>query len=329
MADPTIDDVASMSGEDFANFAATFDANTQTGEPTLAPQADAVPPTEPASEEDVAPAASESSSEEATLSDMSPEDFYTAIVAPMRAKGKEVAFTDPEEIRTLIQKGIGYEQNMGKVKKYQRHIEALDKEGLMNEDTLNLIIDLAKGKPEALKQYITNNKIDVYDMIVTDSEGYKPENHITSEEEFEHTEMVQEIKSYDGYDLIQPIVETDWDKESQDKVLADPALAKHIIAAAKAGIHDMVLVEAEKVKLLASQPMSDLDAYVAAGNKLHKKGAFDKISQKTSNVDEKIMPKNIATNSRKPTTSTGTPSMEEISKMSPEELRKFAAKHDI
>lgn len=335
MSNPTIDDVASMSGEDFADFASNFDPS-QIEEGSSVPE----PANEPQEEQEEDEPVEQDSIEEGEepeeededstdSSEMSPEDFYAALVVPMKANGKEVSFTDPEEIRTLVQKGIGYEQRMGKLKKFQRHMETLDKENLMNDDTLNLIIDLARGKPEALKAYVENNKIDIYDVIGLDTDNYAPEKHIPSEEEYTQSQVQQEVKSLPDYDLIKPIVESDWDIESQNKLLADPALATNLIEAAKAGIHDMVLAEAEKVKLLASQPMSDLDAYFVAGNKLHAKGAFDKISKKTSNVDENIKPKNIATNGKKSTRSTGAPSMADIAKMSPEQLRQFAAKHDL
>lgn len=338
MSQPTMDEIVSMSESDFANFAASFDLQTDEGhiipkeaeveadktdESTEEVDTDEIDQTSDLEEDDEEPNQDEE--------ELDAESFYSALTAPIKAAGKEFSFTDPEEIRTLMQKGIGYEKRMGQLNKFQRHMEALDKAELLNDSTLNLIIDLAHGKPEALRQYIDKNKIDVYDIIGIDSESYTPEKHVATEEEYAQSQVVQEIKSLDGYENIQPIVENDWDEESRNKVLADPQLATYLIDAAKAGIHDMVLKEAEKVKLLASEPLSDLAAYVEAGNKLHKQGAFDKMSKKkTSNVDETIQPTNVSShNKRSSKRKKGVASVKDIASMSVEELQKFAVENNL
>ena len=325
MSQPTLDDIASLDGEAFAKFAQEYSPDM--GEASVSEQAEQTPTDE--LEDDA-----ESFSEEATDDFEEDEgegttDFYKALTAPIKAAGKEFTFTDPEEIRTLLQKGIGFEQRMGHLKKFQRHIETLDKENLLNDNTLNLIVDLARGKPEALKRYIVSNKIDVYDIIGLDESEYTPEKHIPSEDEYEQNIVKQEILALADFDLIEPLLADEWDKESQKKLLADPALAKNLIQAAKVGIHDLILKEAQKVKLLASQPMSDIEAYMQAGNKLHKQGAFDKMTKRSSNVDETIKPKNVtahnvtAQRTKKPKT------VKDLASMSEAELRAFAAANNL
>lgn len=340
MSQPSMDEIVSMSESDFANFAASFDLQTDEGHviPKEA-EVEADKPEKDLEEVDTDETDQTSDLEEEEEDDEEPNQneeldeaaFYTALTAPIKAAGKEFSFTDPEEIRTLMQKGIGYEKRMGQLNKFQRHMEALDKAELLNDSTLNLIIDLAHGKPEALRQYIDKNNIEVYDIIGIDSESYTPEKHVATEEEYAQSQVIQEIKSLDGYETIQPIVENDWDEESRNKVLADPQLATYLIDAAKAGIHDMVLKEAEKVKLLASEPLSDLAAYVEAGNKLHKQGAFDKMSKKkTSNVDETIQPTNVSShNKRSSKRKNGAASIKDIASMSVEELQKFAVENNL
>lgn len=334
MAQPTLDEIASMSESDFANFAASFDPSQYDEGQDTSDEAD----DEVADDTDVDDAtdADDDDSKESDDSDVDNEDaeidaeaFFKALTAPMKAAGKEFSFTDPEEIRTLIQKGIGFEKRMGQLGKYQRHMEALDKAELLNDDTLNLIIDLAHGKPEALKQYIENNGIDVYDIIGLDAGAYKPEKHVTSQEEYEQSQVVQEIKSLEGYELVQSLAETEWDEDSRSKMLASPALVANMIQAVKAGVHDMVVKEAEKVKLLASSPMTDLEAYIAAGNKLHEKGAFDKISKKNSNVNETIQPKNVSSHSKSSKRKAGTKTIKDLTKMTTAELQAFAAENNL
>jgi len=341
MAQPTLDELASMSESDFANFAASFDPHAIDDEGQTSSDEEEEVDTEVTEEDDEATGADDDTSnedeeaeeeddEDEVIVELSPEEFFKALTAPIKAAGKELSFTDPEEIRTLLQKGIGFEKRMGQLNKWQRHMEALDKAELLNDNTLNLIIDLANGKPEAIKQYMESNNIDVYDVIGLDATEYTPEKHVASEEEYEKSQVEQEIKSLEGYDLIKPLVETEWDEESRDKLLANPEISKNMIQAAKVGIHDMVLKEAEKVKLLASQPMSDLEAYIKAGNKLHKQGAFDKMSNKqTSNVDETIKPKNVSAQSRRSNRKAGAKTVADLAKMSPEELQRFAAENNL
>ncbi|AUR93615.1 hypothetical protein NVP1188A_47 [Vibrio phage 1.188.A._10N.286.51.A6] len=343
MGNPSLDDVVAMDEQAFADFANTFDAGAVSEEAASSPSG------EESTEETTDPTASaEEGSEETTeITDEEtttvgdtgdgettegtiPEGFYDALTAPFKAAGKEVSFTDPEEMRTLMKKGIGFEQRMGSLKKFERHMNALDKQGILNDDTINLVIELAQGKPEALKQYIEKNNIDVYDVIGIDNTEYSPEKHVQSEEEFQNEQVVQEIQSLDGYEIIKPLAEDEWDDKSREQLLASPELAKSMIRAANAGVHDMILVEAEKVKLLASVPISDFDAYMQAGDKLHKSGAFDKIAKKgKSNVSNEIKPTNVAPQTKQTGRKSAMPTMAEVAKMTPEQLAKFAAEHNI
>lgn len=331
MTTPTLNDVAAMSSTDFAMFAGGFKGEAHPLEDSVDAPATVVP--EVTTETNTMDVNGQQQQEEPSatieVDGDAASQFYQALTAPIKAAGKELSFTDPEEIRTLIQKGIGYTKKMGQLNKFQRHMETLDKENLLNDNTLNLIIDLARGKPEALKQYIESNKVDVYNIIGLDASNYQPEKHIPSEDEYESDQLVQEVKSTEGYELIQGIAEKDWDEESRQKLFADPELARNIIAAAKAGIHEMVLVEAEKVKLLASQPISDLQAYIEAGTKLHKQGAFDKMTNKSSNVSTTIQPQNVSAHSKQSPRTTKPSSVNDLLSMDVEALRKFAAENNL
>lgn len=230
------------------------------------------------------------------------EAFYKALTAPIQMAGKKLSFSNPEEIVTLMQKGAGFDKNLAKMGKFKRHFEVLEQNELLDDSTLNTIVDVAKGDVQALKTFIDANDIDIYELLGMEESKYTPKKHVKSAEEFEASEKENEIKSLSGYSDIQTLVEEEWDDESRSIVLSDKDAAQGIIELVKSGQHDAVMAEAEKVKILASGDLTDIKAYATAYTRLKEAGILDKAKPKsTSNVDtDKLTsPKSKKTSQRK------------------------------
>ena len=184
---------------------------------------------------------------------------YEEIFKPFKANGKELTPKDINDIRTLMQKGANYTQKMQDIKPYRRVVESLNKAGI-NEDSLNLLIDVHNGDPEAIKKVIQLHKLDPMEFDLEDIKHVN-KNHMVSDAEVEYAQTLDDVES--SLPQITELLSKRWDSSSKEKVLSDPRILKALHEEISMGRFDEVQARLESEKTFGRYDnVSDLDAYI-------------------------------------------------------------------
>ena len=267
------------------------------------------------------------------------EEFYNVLTSPIKAGGKEITIRTPEEAVKLIQKGVDYSNKMAQLASARANQEMLKQHGLDDPQKLSFLIDVSKGKPEAIQKLIQDLDIDPIDIDAYSESTYKPTNYAPSVEEQQIKDRIQRFKqeNENGSEVINSLINSnDWDNESLDQVAIDETILPTILAHRNMGVYDMVVNEVARRRLLSQIPSGtrQLDAYNAVLVEMDSQGAFANLNiqghqqqgskpiasgprvqpKTTSNVAKVTQPKRTR-NVAKPTLDYSTMSDEEFLKL--------------
>lgn len=110
---------------------------------------------------------------------------FSTLMAPIKANGQEIQIKSPEDARTLIQKGLNYDEKMVSIKPVRLAGKALEragiiKDGIIDEVALNRMIDFNNGNVEVVKERLKELEIDPLDLDL-DATNYQAQDHMVSE----------------------------------------------------------------------------------------------------------------------------------------------------
>lgn len=196
--------------------------------------------------------------------EISAEEFRAMLTAPFKASGREVSFSDPNDIIRLMQQGFDYQKKMAGLKPQKRIIKTLEQHGLLDESKVNQLIELSQGKPEAIAQYLKDHNIDTYNLPDVEETPHQYGNYVVSEQSVTFEEKVKDLQetSYGNEVLsfMSNLPDSDFAKITANQNIIDD-LAFH----AQSGLMNDALNQLEKDRALGRVPsdMSLLDAYNA------------------------------------------------------------------
>jgi len=256
-----------------------------------------------------------SDNEEEDSTDDEPESikasaFYKALTAPIKANGKMVSVTSPEEAIKLIQKGLGYNAEMVKLKPAKQMLKTLEQNKMLNNESITLAVDLLSGNTDALIKLMKDKGIDPLELDVSTEKEYKAVSRIASEESVQFDDVINSIKDSSYFDSTVEQVQK-WDKKSQTSIAQDPRLIAQLNAQMENGIYKQIKSELDRQQALDSETisgLSDLEAYVAVGRLMTQNGSLvvpnAQGTASTSQVGKQVQPRadsrtNLKTQSKK------------------------------
>lgn len=169
------------------------------------------------------------------------KSFYEKVTSTeFKANGKTVkGFTDPEKIIKAQQMLYGFEEKMSGFKKYRPLMSALDKSGMIeNHDKFNLMMDVMSGDKEALKHFISINKIDPIVDLDLDDIKYTGANYVETDEAMNIKETLQRAKEYGVEDKFREVVGSQWDADSFKEFSAKPQVRDDLLHHMTAKLYD-------------------------------------------------------------------------------------------
>lgn len=193
--------------------------------------------------------------------------FYTAVMSPIKANGKDFQARSPEEAIKLMQMGANYTQKMQTIAPYRKKIQMLQNAGLLDDDKLNYLIDLSQGNKEAVKKLLKDSKLDPLDLDIDNESAYIPGNHTVSDSEVQLQSIVDDLKSTpQGLETLRLI--QGWDQASLNEIWKSPSMVTTLNEQRQNGVYDFIVKEMEHQKMLGNIPegTSFLDAYKAVGD---------------------------------------------------------------
>lgn len=200
--------------------------------------------------------------------------FYEAILnQPIKANGKEISLSKPEDVISLIQMGANYHQKMAAIKPSRRITKMLESADLMDESKIGFLIDLHNKNPQAIAKLMKDSEIDFMDFDVEQGAGYKSEHQAPSEESITLEDTILELRSSPGFVDMFKTITTNWDTGSQDTLAKNPGLLRILDAQKASGNFDIVMAELARERMLGRlDGIPDLQAYGQLEAQLNEQG---------------------------------------------------------
>lgn len=281
---PGTADAATPAEEDTLVGLSDAELDTVGSEPGSAPKAEDPPKTPEAGSEaepgtqaqpeagakgEQAPANPETKAEEA----FDYKAAFDQIMAPFKANGKTYKLETPEEAIQLMQKGANYTLKMQGLKPHLRVVRMLENNGLLDENKINFMIDLAKNDPQAIHKLLQDAKIDPMDMDMSQEQTYRPGNYSVSDAEMSFNDVLNDVMSSEHGQKTVATITKNWDEHSKDALFREPELLRIFSNQMESGVFDKISTEIERQRILGNLlNVSFVDAYRAVGDHLQQQG---------------------------------------------------------
>ena len=203
------------------------------------------------------------------------EAAYKRIMAPFKASKRMMQVDNIDDAIALMQKGADYHSKMKTLSPNLKVVSMLEKEGLLKQDKLNNLIDLAKKDPKAIAQLIKDSGIDPLDIDNDEDVNYKPNNYSVSDKEFAINQVIDDIKDTPSFDKTINILQREWDVESRKTVSENPAIISVINEHVFNGIYDKVISIVDRERALGRlSNVPDVEAYRLVAEDLQQNGTI-------------------------------------------------------
>lgn len=222
-------------------------------------------------------------SDEDTNTNVDPEDGSQFQPMTFKANGKEITIDNREDAIRLMQQSFGAQKLVSEYKESRPYVKALNDHGLMNGETLNLIIAAKQGNVAAYKALantfgISDEQLDDFAYSEDADKEYTPENNIESEETFNLRDTIQELEvSYaEEFPVVRNVINT-WDDSSLMAIRQDPSIMSDLSHLQRIGMLEPILADAQKAKTLGRVPnnISDVQLIGSLVNMLSEKAGYN------------------------------------------------------
>lgn len=211
------------------------------------------------------------------------QEFYEQITKPFKANGKEVKVNSAEEAISLMQMGANYHKKMASLKPNLKMMQTLEKNGLLSEDKISFLVDLANKDLKAVSKLIKDGNIDLMDLDTEGTDGYVPKTSVVNDSEYDLNETLSEIRDTPTYSKTISTITSSWDNDSKTVIYQNPELIKVINDHMASGIYEIITNEVAKERMFGRlQGMSDLAAYKTVGDAIQQRGGFDHIGNESN-----------------------------------------------
>lgn len=220
---------------------------------------------------------------------------YKEIFAPFKANGKTVQVRNKDEAIRLMQMGAGYTKTMMELKPQLTQVRTLKNNGI-DDATLNYLIELKNGNPDAVKKLVRESGIDPLDIETgeagqTADASYRPKDYRASETQVEFELAVAQVATSDsGKAVLESVRE--WDGQSREVAYKDPAILGVLTDQKQAGIYDQIVAQVDHERMLGNlKGVSFLDAYQQVGTIMSTNGLLKGVPapvEQTTTVTETV-----------------------------------------
>jgi hypothetical protein len=200
------------------------------------------------------------------------EAQYKELLKPFKANGVDMQVQTVDEAIKLMQMGANYSKKMTALKPNLKKMKMLENNNLFDEDKLNLLIEVAKGNPEAISKVIKDSGINPLDLDIEGTE-YTPKSHTVGDNEVELDEVISRIQDTSSFADTMFIVSSKWDESSKRSIASAPHQLEVLNEHVANGIYATVTAEVERQRMFGNLlNLSSLDAYKQVGEQLFNEG---------------------------------------------------------
>ena len=197
--------------------------------------------------------------------------FRKTVTGDFKANGKTVSgITDPNKIVKNLQMSVGLTRKLDGYKAVKPLVDPLEKRGLLQDTAkFDMLMKLADGDKEALKQYMKDNSIDPVDIDLDEGINYDPTSTVSTAEQLRFQDMYDVASTYGVEDKFADVVLKEWDPKSAAAILDSEngtVMAQQLSEQISNGLYDGVMSIAENMKITEQgfSSLSSLDQYQEA-----------------------------------------------------------------
>lgn len=200
---------------------------------------------------------------------------FAKVMAPFKAAKREIKIDNVDDARRLMQMGVDYAQKMQAMKPYRRVLKTLEKNGLVDVDKVNYLIDLSKKNPEAIKKLLKDSEIDPMDLNIEDDNNYLPNDYMLGDNEIALDDVIDEIRNTPAFDQTVNVITKQWDTASRKLLLDNPAIIRTINDHVGEGLFEQIADRMQTERTFGRlSGLSDLEAYKMVGDAMQENGLF-------------------------------------------------------
>lgn len=227
---------------------------------------------------------------------------YKKLFEPIKAGGREIQIESIDEAISLIQQGVGFSDKMREMREVRRYVQMLKNNDVLNEDKLSYLLDLNAKDPKAIAKLLSESNINPLDINPEEGNEYSNAGkYHVSDQSLNLTEIVEKLETTpEGKELVDDIG-YNWDKQSLDIIAKEPQTLTFLGEQKRLGIYGMIKAQMDKERVLGRlNGLSDLDAYKAVGDRLHRAGKFNDLVQNRTATQPNDLRQKVEPKAKKP-----------------------------
>ena len=198
------------------------------------------------------------------------KSFYEAVTKEFRANNTSFTITDPDDVVSLMQKGLNYHKKMARIKPFMGIIELLKENELTDSTTLGYLIDLHNKKPEAIAKLVQDSGIDTYDLGEDQANAYVPSQAMIDPNVAELRAIQEEHANNPAFTAVVTDISS-WDEAAKTQLGDNPQLISMLIEHKEAGYYDQIMHHVNREKAMGRDG-NTLVLYEAIGKQLFSQG---------------------------------------------------------
>ena len=178
--------------------------------------------------------------------------FYEAVTnAEFVVNGKKVkGFSDPQKIIQSQQMAGGFSEKMAGFKQYRPYMAPLKERGMLEDQSkFDLAMNLVDGDKEAIKLHLKTLGIDPLELDM-DTIDYKPTPSVASQESLVVEDVLERAKGAGVEDRVRQVIGKEWDAESFQEFVTNPAVRDDLLNHIETGAYDKVQDKIVEMKRL-------------------------------------------------------------------------------
>lgn len=194
--------------------------------------------------------------------------FFEKVTGTFNANGREYKIDNAEDVVSLMQKGLNYNQKMAALKPSMKIVKALQEHGIESVEQLGYLLDLQAKKPEAIAKLVQESGIDAYDLNEEKASSYVPSVPQVSDAQI-NFEMA--AKALEGNPNFGKVVQelSAYDAQSKEEIFNKPHLLNLLTDHVANGYYDKICARLEQEQALGRlNGVPFLQAYDMVGNML-------------------------------------------------------------
>jgi hypothetical protein len=195
---------------------------------------------------------------------------------PIRAAGQDITLHTPEEVISLVQKGVGFHSKLNRIHNELKYVEMLRNNGLLDEQKLSHLIDVQAGKPGAIKKLLDSVKVDPLTLDSAEASTYAPSDHRVTDEQVKFQSVVSDLSATEhGRKLLTDA--NGWDQATKAEIYRSPEVLSVLADQKEMGRYDLIVAELNRAKILGNLPAGEsfLQSYTRVGQQMMQAGAFN------------------------------------------------------